>query len=345
MMDLKSRVLELLENNKNKYISGSEMAGVLGVTRTSVWKAIEALRKEGYDITASTNRGYRIEKTGDMLSPQGILRYIKTEDVFLVETRNLVTSTNTVLRQEAALGAPEGLVLAAEAQTEGKGRYGRKWHSPVGNAAYFSVILRPEIRAEEATLVTAAAAVASALAIESIYDVQIGIKWVNDLFYNGKKIAGLLSEATLDMDSGMIDNVVLGIGINVTRPAEGYPEEISDIATAITDRTAGKDSERCRLIAAVLDNFWRFYKNLPRRDFLGEYRRRSILLGKDVIVITGSGEKIAEALAIDDDCGLVVRYEDGGTEVLRSGEVRVSLSPASLRGASHAVGDAPLRVP
>ena len=324
-MKLKHKVLEFLEENNTEYLSGNEIAKKLGVSRTAVWKAIKLLRKDGYEISAATNNGYRIERSGDILSPGGILRYIKTEGVFIVETSNLVTSTSTVLRAEAAKGAPEGYVLAAEAQSEGKGRLGRKWYSPPGNAAYFSVILRPKIKAENATLITVAAAVAVAKAIEYIFDVHVGIKWVNDIFLNGKKVSGILTEATLDMESGMIDSIVLGIGINVTKPTAGYPEELSDLVTAVTDRTEGRDSERCKLIAATLDYFWHYYKNLSKRDFLSEYRKHSILIGREINVLTGSNEKSAEALAIDDECGLVVRYEDGSTETLRYGQVSVKV--------------------
>ena len=323
-MGIRNRVLELLEENKDICLSGSDMAEKLGVTRTSVWKAIKSLRKEGFEVTGVTNKGYKLEKTGDLLTSAGINRYIKTQGIFIIETRKLVTSTNSVLLSEAVKGAPEGYVLAANAQSSGKGRLGRKWFSPPGNAAYFSVILKPKIKAEEAMLITAAAAVASAQAIESIFNISVGIKWVNDLYFEGKKLCGILTEASFDLESRMIDNAVLGIGINITRPGDGYPEEIRDNVTSITKRYSGKDSERCRLIAATLDNFWKFYINLSKREFLDEYRSRSILLGKEVLVSAGNGIKIADALAIDDDCGLVVRYKDGSIDTLRFGEVKVS---------------------
>ena len=324
-MQLKYKVLEVLEINKHKYISGSSLAKELGVTRASVWKTIEALRKEGYDIPGISKNGYRLEKSGDLLSADGILRHIKTKGVFCVETRDIVTSTNTVLRSEAAKGAPEGYVLAAEAQTEGKGRQGRSWYSPPGHAAYFSVILRPKYTAGVATLITAAASVAVALAIESVFGVQAGIKWVNDLYYNGKKITGIITEATMDFETGMIDNAVLGIGINVTQPVEGYPPELENIITAVTDRTSGMNDERSRLIAATLDYFWNFYIDLEKRDYLDEYRKRSVLLGKRVFVHDTGNEKNATAVAIDDDCGLVIKYDNGRVETLRYGQVRVSI--------------------
>jgi len=325
-MSIKYQVLKLLEDNKGSYISGNYIAGELSVSRASVWKTIVTLRSEGYGISAVTNKGYCLEKSGDLLSTEGILRHIKTEGVFIVETKKLVTSTNTLLLTEAARGAPEGYVLAAEAQTHGKGRQGRGFFSPEGHGAYFSVVLRPEKhRANDAHLITAAAAVAAARAIEEIFNVKVGIKWVNDLYVKGKKICGILTEATVGMENNVIDSAVLGIGINVTKAAEGYPQELKGIADAIANRTQGRDNERCRLIAATLDNFWDYYKDLSKRAFLDEYRKRSILLGKTVSVQVADGAKSAKVLSVDDECGLVVRYDDGNIATLNSGEVSVGI--------------------
>ena len=323
-MSVKQQVLQLLEDNRGKYFSGNSMAKELSVSRASVWKSVQALRAEGYGISGSTNKGYMLEKSGDMLSSAGILRHIKTDGVFLVEAKKLVTSTNTLLRAEAAKGAPEGLVLAAEAQTHGRGRQGRAFHSPGGHGAYFSVLLRPaNYKTSDAPLITAAAAVATAQAIESLFDVKAGIKWVNDIYVRGKKICGILTEATISMENGMLDNAVLGVGINVTKPAEGYPEELKGIAAALTARTGGRDNERCRLIAATLDNFWSYYRALPSRSFLDEYRSRSILIGKEITVLADNKARPARALSIDDECRLVVRYDTGETATLHSGEVRL----------------------
>ena len=324
-MSVKIQVLKLLEESRDTYLSGTSLAKKLSVSRASVWKAMQSLRKEGYGITGVSNKGYRLEQSGDTLCAEGIHRHIKTEGVFLVETKNLVTSTNTLLREEAARGAPEGYVLAAEAQASGKGRLGRGFHSPMGHGVYFSLILRPKIRVAHATLITAAAAVSAARAIEAIFDVNVGIKWVNDLHVKGKKICGILTEATIDMESGMVDNSVLGIGINVTQPAEGYPPELQDSAASIVNRTSGRDSERCRLIAATLDNFWQYYKNLPKRAFLDEYRKRSVILGREVIIMSHDNNPLrrAIAIAINDECGLEVRYTNGKTETLKSGEVSI----------------------
>ena len=322
-MNLRSKLLKLLEENEDSFVSGSFLANELSVSRNAIWKAAESLRAEGYDISAGTNKGYRLENRGDILSAAGIAGHIKTAGVFSVEVRKSVTSTNTLMRDLAAEGAPEGYVLAAEEQTAGRGRLGRGFYSPARHGVYFSLLLKPGSKTDDAALITSAAAVAAARAIENVLGVRVGIKWVNDLFSEGKKVCGILTEAVLGMESGMVESAVLGIGINITRPEEGFRKELENVAAALTDRSAGRDGERCRIIAATLDNFWGYYQNLAERGFLDEYRARSIILGQEIFVLSGDEKRPGRAIAIDDDCRLVVCYEDGKTAKLNSGEVSV----------------------
>ena len=324
-MSLKTEIIKRLETCEDGYTSGAALAKELSVSRTAVWKTIESLRIEGFDISASTNRGYRLQSGGDVLLQSAIEGFIKTSGVFRVEVRKSVSSTNTALREIAGMGTQEGYVLVAEEQTDGKGRFGRKFHSPHGHGVYFSLLLRPNKNKTDATLITSAAAVAAAQAIEQVFGIKAGIKWVNDLFIGDKKICGILTEADYDMESGSISNAVLGIGINVTKPEEGFPDALAEIACSLTDRVSGKDSERCRLIAATLDRFWDFYIDLSARKFLDEYRERSIVLGQDVYVISGDNRKPAHALELDDDCRLIVRYENNDIAALASGEVSVKV--------------------
>jgi len=322
-MSIRVQLLRLLEDNEDGYVSGGYLAKKLSVSRNAVWKAVETLRADGYDIAAVTNKGYRLGESGDILSEAGIIRYIKTDGIFSVEARKSVTSTNTILRELASKGAPEGFVLAAEEQTAGKGRMGRGFHSPACHGVYFSLLLRPGAHTGDATLITSAAAVAAAQAIEEVTGVRVGVKWVNDLFLGDKKVCGILTEAAFSMESGTIESAVLGIGINITRPEEGFPGTLKEVATSLAERAIGKDNERNRLIAATLDNFWGYYKDLNSRRFLDEYRARSIILGKEIYVVSGDVKKTALALEIDNDCGLIVRYANGETTTLSSGEVSI----------------------
>ncbi|MCL2409917.1 MAG: biotin--[acetyl-CoA-carboxylase] ligase [Oscillospiraceae bacterium] len=323
-MNIKTQLLKLLESNRDAHISGADLARELDVSRNAVWKAVESLRAEGYGISAVPNKGYRLDDSGDILSAAGISGFLRHGGAFIVHTRKSVTSTNTVLRDMAASGAPEGTVLAAETQTAGKGRQGRSFHSPAKHGVYFSLLLRPGVSAVDASMITSAAAVAASRAIEEFFTgVQVGIKWVNDLFVNGKKVCGILTEAAFDMESGLVESVVLGIGINITKPEDGLPDELGDVVATLTDSTSGSDGQRNRLIAATLDNFWELYLKLSDKEFLGEYRSRSIVLGREIYVMSGVDKKAAHALEIDDDCGLVVRYENGEIATLASGEVSI----------------------
>ncbi len=323
-MDLKAQVLEVLENNKGRYMSGNDMASALYVSRNAVWKAINALKSEGHDILAVTNKGYALSPESAVLSKASIKKHLGSKaDSFHIEVMKSVDSTNTAVKALATQGAPEGTVIAAEEQTGGRGRLGRRFYSPAGTGVYFSVLLRPYVKALDATLITTAAAVAVASSIETVTGTDAKIKWVNDVFCHGKKVCGILTEGAFDMESGGLEYAVLGIGINIKRPAGGYPPEISHVAGAVYESGEPEAETRSRLIAAVLTKFWVYYNNLTDKAFLPEYRSRSFVIGKDVDVIMGDALRKARAVDIDDECRLVVRYEDGVIEALSSGEVSI----------------------
>ncbi|SHH55244.1 BirA family transcriptional regulator, biotin operon repressor / biotin-[acetyl-CoA-carboxylase] ligase [Sporobacter termitidis DSM 10068] len=323
-MDLKDQVLETLENNKGGYVSGNELADKLFVSRNAVWKAVKALQEDGHHISAVTNKGYCLGNDSDILSKASIEKHLgQLGGQFNVEVRKTLTSTNTVLKEKAASGAPEGTVVVAEVQTGGRGRLGRNFYSPGGTGIYFSVLLRPKGRAEEVTMITAAAAVAVAEAIEAVTGVGAGIKWVNDVYCRGKKVCGILTEGAFDFESGGMEYAVLGIGVNVTAPDSGFPEDIADKVGAVYEGAAPAAEARSRLIAEILTRFAAFYESLSGKRFIGAYQARSFVVGRDVDVIAGDTVRRARALRVDDDCRLVVRYEDDTVEALSSGEVSI----------------------
>ncbi len=323
-MNVKHRVLAVLEENKGKNISGSDLADALAVSRNAIWKSVKALQEEGYRIKAVTNKGYSLSDENDILSAQSIRPYLsgRTESL-RIEVKKSVTSTNTVLKEYAAKGEAEGKLLIAEEQTSGRGRLGRSFFSPANTGIYMSVLLRPKLTVEDSLFITTAAAVAVARAIETITGVRAEIKWVNDIFCSGKKVCGILTEAGIDFESGGLEYAVLGIGINVARPGEGFPSELEDIITGVFGKGQYGSDVRSRLIAEVMNIFWDYYDNISRKTFLKEYRERSFLLGKEVNVITGNSTKQAVALDIDDDARLVVKMADGEIKALSSGEVSV----------------------
>lgn len=322
MIQIRNAVLAELERHRGEYISGEELAKRLHVSRNAVWKAIGALRSDGYPIDARTNCGYALSDGCDILSAQSVERFLHTPGLN-VQVRGEVSSTNTLVRQAAEAGEPEGLLLFASSQTEGRGRRGRSFYSPDGGNLYMSALLRPPLAAKDAALVTTLAAVAVAEAVEEIGGRECGIKWVNDVYCGGKKICGILTEASLDCEAGTLAYAVVGIGINVRPPKNGFPEPLRAIAGAVFEQDLPEAEAASRLAAAVWDRFFAMYRRLPDTGFLSEYRRRSFLLGKPIDVLRPDRNIPAVALAIDAHAGLVVRYADGREETLSSGEVSV----------------------
>lgn len=323
-MGLKEQVLETLEQNKGRYISGADLAARLFVSRNTVWKAVRALAADGHRISAVTNKGYCLDACSDVLSKASVDKFLgAAADTFDVEVHKKLDSTNTAVKERAAAGEKEGKVIVAETQTGGKGRLGRSFYSPAGSGVYFSLLLRPDLGAQDAVLITTAAATATAQAIEFVTGVEASVKWVNDIYCRGKKVCGILTEGSFDMESGGLEYAVLGIGINVIPPEAGFPDELAAVAGTVLDGPAQDSDVRSRLIAETLKRFWSFYQNLSEKTFLVNYRERSFVVGRDVDVITGGTVRRARALAIDDDCRLLVRYEIGKIEALSSGEVSV----------------------
>ncbi len=230
----------------------------------------------------------------------------------------LMASTNTAARQLAADGAPEGTVVVAAAQSAGRGTRSRAFFSPQGGV-YMSVILRP--RAQDAPLITSCAAVAVARAIEHLCPLSVGIKWVNDLYVGGRKLCGILTEAGFDPGDNTLDYVVLGIGVNVA--ATTFPPDIAALATSLANEGCAVD--RAALIAAILEEWEALYATLGGRTFLAESRRRSCVLGRDIVVSRGDERFVARAVVLDEDGQLVVEKADGTRLTLRSGEVCIKL--------------------
>ena len=303
-------------------VSGERLARKLGVSRNSVWKAIEQLRRQGYTIEAATNRGYRLTDAPDRISVSGIRSWLRPGEIGgRMELHQTLDSTNTRAKAIAANGAPHGYLVIAESQTGGKGRMGRAFFSPEHSGVYITYVLRPNLLAEKAVMITSMAAVAVARAIETVADVKVDIKWVNDLYINARKVCGILCEASMDFESGQLEYAVLGIGVNVA--AMQFPGELADIATSI-ENECGQSVSRSRLIAEISNQLNALYGQLESLEFMTENRERSIVIGRDVQVIRGGVSFPARALDIDDQGRLVIRTEAGVSRV-NSGEVSLKL--------------------
>lgn len=320
-MSTRDDVLQaLLESDQP--VSGEKLARRLGITRNSVWKAIDALRADGYTIRAATNRGYALEAAPDRVTIPEIAKHLRAGTIGArMELHAALDSTNTRAKALAATGAPHGYLVIAECQSGGKGRMGRAFFSPPHSGIYITYVLRPELLAEQAVMITSLAAVAVARAIEAVADVQVGIKWVNDLFINGKKVCGILCEAGLDFESGALEYAVLGIGINVARME--FPPELKDIATSIANE-CGHPVSRSRLIAEISNQLEALYGELESGAFMAESRERSIVIGREVLVLRGSERYRARAIDIDARGRLVVQTPEG-VKRLGSGEVSLKL--------------------
>ena len=322
-MTTKEKVLQLFDSRKGTYYSGEELASLLGVSRAAIWKAVKALRNDGYCINAVTNKGYCLSTRTDILSAQGIRKYLRPEFQDLdIQIRPSVDSTNTLVRQCAEQGFPAGLTVLANQQTGGKGRGGRVFFSPAGTGLYLSMLLRPAYRdARQALRITTMAAVAMCQAIEAVSGETPRIKWVNDIFIRGKKICGILTEGSFNLETGLLCYAVLGVGLNVYPPEEGFPPELESIAGALFRRT--EEDMKNRLAGEFLNRFLT-YENSPHPEqYIELYRSYSLVIGRDVTVMRGGYSRTAHVLGIDDECRLQVRYEDGKTDSLSYGEIRI----------------------
>lgn len=321
----KEQLLALFENNKGTYFSGEDIAERLSVSRAAVWKAVNGLRGEGYKIDAVPNRGYSLSVETDILSVQGIQKYLSLACSDLtIEVLPKLASTNTTAREKAAAGAAEGYTVIAGAQTDGRGRKGRSFFSPADTGVYMSIVLRPSRwTSKQALKLTTMAAVAVCEAIDAVSDEKAYIKWVNDIYISGKKVCGILTEASLGLEDDFLEYAVLGIGINVSAPKNGFPDELRDIAGAVFSQAQcdGKN----RLAAEILNRFMEHYKNPHQTDYVCSYRKRSLVIGKEIRFMSSGSLKKAVALDIDDDCRLIIRDEDGNIKTLSSGEISIRL--------------------
>lgn len=316
----KNDVLQRLMEREGEFLSGEELARTLSLSRTAVWKAIAQLKREGFPIESVTRRGHRLLPGGDVLSAEGVRAFLRHTELRL-EVYKCVSSTNTLLKARAEQGEEAGLALLACEQTAGRGRMGRSFYSPEDCGLYFSVLYRPDAPAADAVRITACAAVAVAETIEELSGKQAKIKWVNDVLVDGKKVCGILTEASLDCESGTVNYLIVGIGVNTAVPAGDYPEELRSIAgAAFGDATIPR--LRCRLAAGILDRLTDFMADPDNEACFEAYRARSIVLGKPVTLHAPGREPVgATVLGLERDYALLVRLDDGTVKRVSSGEV------------------------
>ena len=320
-MSTKTELLRYLDDNFGTYVSGEKLAKELGISRAAVNKAAKSLKRNGYKIYSRTSQGYCIREKADILSEaslEGMLKYPCRVKVF-----DSIGSTNNYAKTIDIGETP--VVIIANSQTAGKGRMGRTFESPADTGLYLTVGIKPGFDLAKSPFITIATAVAVCHAIDEVCGVSAKIKWVNDLYYRERKICGILTEAQTNLETGRIDSLIIGIGINCF-PGD-LSADIAGIAGCISDE---QDSfSRTKLAAAVVNNLLEMIPAISERTFLSEYRRRCFILGKGILVHPMNGHRPikARAIDIDENGGLVVEYMEGirmrEMETLASGEVTI----------------------
>ncbi|NBK97513.1 MAG: biotin--[acetyl-CoA-carboxylase] ligase [Erysipelotrichia bacterium] len=317
---MKNKILSILNEYKEDYISGEQIAKRLHISRVAVSKHIKKLREEGYVIQSQNNKGYCLSEENDILNVS-LIKEKLVPFYYHVEIAKEVSSTNDVLKQQAQT-LQEGYVLISDTQTQGKGRNGRVFHSPKQKGIYMSIFLKPEINIQQSLKLTACASVAVYDAIKKNYHLDSKIKWVNDIYIEQKKVAGILCEASLEMNTTCLEYMVVGIGINVHSYKKS--DELKEIAGSIEDYTTIK-IERNQFIQDILNAFYEYYIHLETNRFLNAYKANSYVLGKEVIVYEKHNHYFAKVIDIDENAALIIQKEDQSITTLSSGEISLRL--------------------
>ena len=322
-MLIKGKVLKILEENKGRNISGEEIAKTLNISRTSIWKEINSLRNEGYVINAVTNKGYSLATNTDFISKEGISLYLnKSCSDIEIYNYKTISSTNEIAKNLALSGAKHGTVVISEEQTAGKGRLGRSFYSPANTGIYMSIILRPNLTAMDSVLITTSSSVIICESIKKVTGIDCQIKWINDIYLNNKKVAGILTEASTNFESGTIDYLILGIGINFNQPKDDFPDELKSIASSLFNNN-NNNINRNMLCAEIISNILDMIPRIKNYDFISEYKKRSIVLNQEIIYISSGISSKGKAININCDGSLVVEHDDGSIKILNSGEVSI----------------------
>ena len=319
---MKDKVLEILKENK-EYISGEKISNILDVSRTAVWKNINSLKEDGYEIDSVSRKGYKLISSPDLLSYQEIEPYLNTKFIGRnIQYFDTIDSTNKKTK-EIAEESTDGTVIISEEQTLGRGRLGRNWSSPKGKSLLISILLKPNIEPSKVSNITLVGAVALIKTLED-FDIQGLIKWPNDIIINGKKIAGILTELSAEINQ--VNYVVMGIGVNLYTNEEEFPEDIRHKAGSILSET-GKTINRKKFTGKFLNCFEKYYQEYFLGNNFDEIikisKERSILMGKEVKIVGRDYSYEAKVLNITEKGHLLIEKKDGSKEEIYSGEVSV----------------------
>ena len=319
---MKEKILQILSGRKGSCVSGQEISEKLGVSRTAVWKHIKNMQQQGYPIRSTSGKGYLIEAGHSFLIPEEIKNNLRTQRIGKqITVFTTVDSTNNWARKFCDQ-LEHGSVIVSEEQTEGKGRRGKAWTSPKGEGLWFTLFLKPAFSVERAGFTTQLAAAAMWHAIHKMTGIRPEIKWPNDLLVDGRKICGILTELSGELNQ--IDFLMVGVGVNVNQ--EEFPPGLTDIASSIR-RELGKPVDRTMLLAEFLNRFESFYNefenHLSCADAMEIIRAHSSVINQPIDILKGQDQRAAIGRRILDNGNLEVQYENGEREILSGGEVSV----------------------
>ena len=321
---LRSKLLEAFSNAEGGFVSGQKLSEYIGCSRTAVWKHIEDLRKDGYELEAVRRLGYRITKKPNKISDNEIKIGLKTRKMgHHVHFEETVTSTQKIAQTLANEGAEEGTIVVAEQQTNGRGRMARQWYSPSGTGIWMSLIIRPNIAVQATPQLTLLTAVAIVQAIEEITPLKPDIKWPNDILINGKKLVGILTE--LQAEADRVHSIIIGTGINVNQSITDFPEELHHVATSIHLET-DKQWDRAQLIQEILlkfENLYSLYLAQGFRPIKLLWEGYAVSLQKPITARTINGTVEGKAIGINDAGVLLIQTSDGSVKQIYSADIEL----------------------
>lgn len=326
MATTKYNLLLFLKKNQGKWVSGELISNNLAVSRAAIWKHIHKLKEEGYTIESAPKKGYLLSNASDLITADEIRENLCTK---VFGRKNIIClketdSTNTRAKELAAQGAPEGTLIIAEKQTNGRGRRGRSWFSPSGGGIYCSLILRPAMPPGKTPRITLMTAVVAANTLMSLIKLNLKIKWPNDILVNGRKLAGILTEISADMDS--VNYIIVGLGLNVNNLFENSPQDIKKSATSILIET-GNRVPRIKFIQNYLKLYEQYYDMFKKNNFksiMNRWRELADILGKQIKVDVIGKTHIGEVMDVDNDGVLILKDDQGRLQRIFSGDVTLA---------------------
>lgn len=323
--EIRRKLLEAFSEAQGGYVSGQKISDLLGCSRTAVWKHIEELRKEGYELEAVRKKGYRIVGKPNKITSNEIRLGLETEklgqEIYYYDS---VTSTQSIAQELASKGVPEGTIIVADEQTGGRGRMARTWYSPKETGIWMSLILRPKISIQRTPQLTLIAAVAIVQAIEEVTGLSPHIKWPNDILINGKKVVGILTE--LQAEADQVHSVIIGMGINVNQNVDHFPEHLLSIATSLAIEK-GQSITRAELIQKILLRFEGLYFQYLKHGFKPIkllWESYAISLNKFITARTLSGAIKGKAIGINDEGVLLIETDEGKIEHIYSADIEIN---------------------